>query len=69
MADHSPTGLGPFIIMKYIENFSDLVDALNTPGLPDDDFHAEWVTSHRPFTFNMIELCNLEISLHFYLCT
>lgn len=37
MADQSPAGLGPFIVMEYIENDSDLVDALNTPGLHDDD--------------------------------
>lgn len=37
MADRSPAGLGPFIIMEYIENDSDLIDALNTPGLQDDD--------------------------------
>lgn len=36
-AEQSPAGLGPFIVMEYIENDSDLVDALNTPGLQDDD--------------------------------
>ncbi|KAI4126794.1 MAG: hypothetical protein LQ347_004831 [Umbilicaria vellea] len=33
MTDESPFGLGPFIIMEYIEHAYDLVDALNTPGL------------------------------------
>ncbi|MCJ1259931.1 hypothetical protein MMC24_007770 [Lignoscripta atroalba] len=33
MTDESPFGLGPFIIMEYIEHACDLVDALNTPGL------------------------------------
>lgn len=37
MTDQSPAGLGPFIVMEYIENDSDLVDALNTPGLRDDE--------------------------------
>lgn len=37
MTDQSPAGLGPFIVMEYIENDSDLVDALNTPGLQDDE--------------------------------
>ncbi|OKL55836.1 hypothetical protein UA08_08924 [Talaromyces atroroseus] len=37
MADDSPAKLGPFIVMEYIENDSDLVDALNTPGLQDDE--------------------------------
>lgn len=36
-AEDSPAGLGPFIIMEYIESDSDLVDALNTPGRSDDD--------------------------------
>lgn len=34
--DISP-GLGPFITMEHIDNNADLVDALNTPGLPDSD--------------------------------
>lgn len=33
MTDESPFGLGPFIIMEYIEHAYDLVEALNTPGL------------------------------------
>ncbi|BDD57632.1 hypothetical protein MAP00_002979 [Monascus purpureus] len=37
MTEGSPAGLGPFIVMEYIENDSDLVDALNTPGLQDDE--------------------------------
>ncbi|EED14817.1 conserved hypothetical protein [Talaromyces stipitatus ATCC 10500] len=37
MADRSPVGPGPFIIMEFIENDSDLVDALNTPGLQVDE--------------------------------
>ncbi|KAJ5194660.1 uncharacterized protein N7498_008098 [Penicillium cinerascens] len=37
MTEESPAGLGPFIIMEYIEHDSDLVDALNSPGLSDDD--------------------------------
>lgn len=32
MTKESPMGLGPFIIMEYIENDSDLADALNTPS-------------------------------------
>lgn len=37
MTGESPAGLGPFIIMEYIENGSDLVDALDIPGRSDDD--------------------------------
>ncbi|KAJ5096408.1 hypothetical protein NUU61_005764 [Penicillium alfredii] len=37
MTEKSPVGLGPFIVMEYIENDSDLVDALNIPGRSDDD--------------------------------
>ncbi|KAJ5757623.1 uncharacterized protein N7511_006317 [Penicillium nucicola] len=37
MTDQSPGQLGPFIIMEYIENNADLVDALNTPGLLLED--------------------------------
>jgi hypothetical protein len=37
MMDQSPAGLGPFIIIEYIENDSDLVNALNTPSLQDDE--------------------------------
>jgi hypothetical protein len=33
----SPLGLGPFIIMEYINHNADLVDALNIPGIPDDE--------------------------------
>jgi aminoglycoside phosphotransferase (APT) family kinase protein len=33
MTDESPRGLGPFIIMEYVEHAHDLVDVLNTPGL------------------------------------
>ncbi|KAJ5705905.1 hypothetical protein N7536_001594 [Penicillium majusculum] len=33
----SPLGLGPFIIMEYIDHNADLVDALNTPGIPDEE--------------------------------
>ncbi|KAJ5952055.1 uncharacterized protein N7479_010468 [Penicillium vulpinum] len=29
--------LGPYIIMEYIDHNADLVDELNTPGLPDED--------------------------------
>lgn len=38
MTEGSPAGLGPFIIMESIENDSDLVVALNTPGLQDDEW-------------------------------
>ncbi|EAU39521.1 predicted protein [Aspergillus terreus NIH2624] len=37
MTEGSPAGLGPFIVMEYIENDSDLVDALNIPGRTDND--------------------------------
>lgn len=37
MAEESPDELGPFIIMEYIDHKYDLVDALNTPGIPDDE--------------------------------
>ncbi|KAJ5782409.1 hypothetical protein N7457_004183 [Penicillium paradoxum] len=37
MTDDSPQCLGPFIIMEHIDNNADLVDALITPGLPDED--------------------------------
>lgn len=36
-ADESPCGLGPFIIMEYIEHAHTFVAALNTPGLSADD--------------------------------
>ncbi|OOF91465.1 hypothetical protein ASPCADRAFT_177528 [Aspergillus carbonarius ITEM 5010] len=35
--EESPAGLGPFIIMEYLENNADIVDALNIPGRSDDD--------------------------------
>ncbi|KAF4158940.1 hypothetical protein CNMCM6936_004730 [Aspergillus lentulus] len=37
MAKESPDELGSFIIMEYIEHEYDFVDALNTPGIPDDE--------------------------------
>jgi hypothetical protein len=36
-SDESPNHLGPFIIMEYIDHNADLVDALNTPGIPDEE--------------------------------
>ncbi|KAJ6184710.1 hypothetical protein N7519_006011 [Penicillium mononematosum] len=36
-SDESPNQLGPFIIMEYIDHNADLVDALNTPGIPDEE--------------------------------
>ncbi|KAI1837531.1 transcriptional regulator family: Fungal Specific TF [Penicillium roqueforti] len=36
-SDESPHGLGPFIIMEYIDHNADLVDALNTPGILDEE--------------------------------
>lgn len=36
-AEQNPSGLGPFIIMDYIQHEHDLVDSLNTPGLSDQD--------------------------------
>ena len=35
--DQSLAGLGPFIVMEYIDNDADLVAVLNTPGLQDDE--------------------------------
>lgn len=36
-ADESPGKLGPFIIMEYIDNSGDMVDALNAPGRPSNE--------------------------------
>ncbi|WEW60025.1 hypothetical protein PRK78_005508 [Emydomyces testavorans] len=36
-ADENPSGFGPFIIMEYVTNESDLVDVLNTPGFGRQD--------------------------------
>lgn len=32
--EESPCGLGPFIVMEYVEHVCDISDALNTPGIP-----------------------------------
>lgn len=37
MKEESPGGLGPFIIIEWVENSGDVVDVLNTPGLTYDD--------------------------------
>jgi aminoglycoside phosphotransferase (APT) family kinase protein len=37
MTEESPGGLGPFIIMEWVENAGDLVDITNKPGLTADD--------------------------------
>ncbi|KAL1970105.1 hypothetical protein VTN77DRAFT_6510 [Rasamsonia byssochlamydoides] len=37
MTEESSDGLGPVIIMEYIEHDYDLVDALNTPGISDHE--------------------------------
>ncbi|KAL1863848.1 hypothetical protein VTK73DRAFT_6348 [Phialemonium thermophilum] len=36
-AEESPGGLGPFVIMEWVENEGDLADVLNTPGLAYSD--------------------------------
>ncbi|KAK2813937.1 hypothetical protein FQN50_000338 [Emmonsiellopsis sp. PD_5] len=36
-AEENPSGMGPFIIMEYINHESDMVDVLNTPGLTRRD--------------------------------
>lgn len=35
--EQSPCGLGPFIIMEYVNHDCDISDALNTPGIPYED--------------------------------
>jgi hypothetical protein len=35
--EESPGGLGPFIILGWVENNGDLVDVMNTPGLTLED--------------------------------
>lgn len=37
MKEESPGGLGPFIIMEWVENAGDLVDITNKPGLAFED--------------------------------
>ena len=37
MAEGSPGGLGPYIIMEYIQNDHDFVDAIIKPGIPYED--------------------------------
>lgn len=36
-AEESPEGLGPFIIMEFVEHECDLVDGLNTPDVPYEE--------------------------------
>ncbi|PKX99464.1 uncharacterized protein P174DRAFT_509415 [Aspergillus novofumigatus IBT 16806] len=33
----SPLGLGPFIILDYIDHVTSMYDVLNTPGCPEED--------------------------------
>ncbi|KFX87302.1 hypothetical protein V490_08362 [Pseudogymnoascus sp. VKM F-3557] len=35
--EQSPCGLGPFIIMEYVNHDCDISDTLNTPGIPSED--------------------------------
>ncbi|OBT92290.2 hypothetical protein VE01_09540 [Pseudogymnoascus verrucosus] len=35
--EESPCGLGPFIVMEYVEHACDVSDALNTPGIPYEE--------------------------------
>ncbi|KFZ09259.1 hypothetical protein V501_05639 [Pseudogymnoascus sp. VKM F-4519 (FW-2642)] len=35
--EESPCGLGPFIVMEYLEHACDVSDALNTPGIPYEE--------------------------------
>lgn len=35
--EESPCGMGPFIVMEYVEHECDISDALNTPGIPYED--------------------------------
>ncbi|KND87282.1 hypothetical protein TOPH_08062 [Tolypocladium ophioglossoides CBS 100239] len=34
--DASPGGLGPFLMMEWVDNEGDMSDVLNTPGFEDN---------------------------------
>lgn len=40
--------VGPFIIMEYVENDSDLVDALNTPSIYSLLIDGERMSAPKP---------------------
>ncbi|KGO77564.1 Aminoglycoside phosphotransferase [Penicillium italicum] len=50
--DENPLGLGPFIIMEYIDHVMDLSDVLNTPGFAIKD---------RPILDPNIDIAKLEL--------
>ncbi|KAL9127442.1 MAG: hypothetical protein Q9217_003679 [Psora testacea] len=63
--DESPCGLGPFIIMDYIEHTHDLVDALNTPGLTLNDrpvLDPHISTERLEFVYS--QMCDILLELH-----
>ena len=65
MTDESPCGLGPFIIMDYIEHTHDLVDVLNTPGLALDDrpvLDPQISTERLEFVYS--QMCDILLDLH-----
>jgi aminoglycoside phosphotransferase (APT) family kinase protein len=67
MTDESPCGLGPFIIMDYIEHTHDLVDALNTPGLTLDDrpvLDPQISTERLEFVYSQMSDILLELHKH-----
>ncbi|KAL9101862.1 MAG: hypothetical protein Q9163_002929 [Psora crenata] len=58
-------GLGPFIIMDYIEHRQDLVDALNTPGLTSDDrpvLDPQISTEGLEYIYS--QMCDILLELH-----
>jgi len=67
MTDESAYGLGPFMIMEYIEHAIDLVDALNKPGLTLDGrpILDPQISSERlEFVYSQMTDILLELSRH-----
>ncbi|KAH1350474.1 hypothetical protein KXX63_003911 [Aspergillus fumigatus] len=67
MAEESPDELGPFIIMEYIDHKYDLIDALNTPGIPDDErpmLDAQIAEERLIFAYGQMAGIMLQLSKH-----
>ncbi|KAH0836082.1 hypothetical protein FOPE_04347 [Fonsecaea pedrosoi] len=69
-AEESPNGLGPFIIMEFIEHECDLVDALNTPDIPYEErpILDPYISSERlHFVYRQMADVMLQYSKHTFM--
>lgn len=66
-AAENPTGLGPFIIMDYIEHERTMFEALNDPALkPDESYALDSNISGQKLEFLYGQMANILLQLGIY---